>query len=116
MTDEGPEANCPWVGPASDEYRAVCVFAEQPGSPKCDAPATVHIRVADGTYGEVSLASCDRHASIARATAPVVAEHTYEGFCDFPASVWVGNPSRCVLDDSGEEPALKALAFAQGRA
>lgn len=58
----------PWVGAPSDEYRAVCLYSEKPGSPYCHDPATLHVKVEDATYGEVALATCDTHAPIARAS------------------------------------------------
>lgn len=108
--DQEPRRDAPWVGPESDDYRAVCLYAPVPGAPRCDDPATAHILVADEKYGTVSLVACDRHASTARAAAPVVDEHRHEGVCGFPSTLWMANPSRCVLDDSGEEPALVARA------
>jgi hypothetical protein len=100
----------PWVGAPSDEHRAVCVYADEPGSPYCHKPATRHIRVEDATYGEVALASCDTHAPIARASGRFVEEHTYEGFCGIAGTIWVNNS--CVLDISGQEPARAQLAEA----
>jgi hypothetical protein len=92
----------PTVGPESDEYRAVCVFAPMPGEPQCSEPATRHLRVDDeGAYGEVALAACDSHVPIARATGRLIQEHVYEGVCGFPATIWHEVLNVCVLDDSG---------------
>lgn len=101
-----------WVGEESTEYRAVCVYSRRPGAPKCGAVAAVHVLVNDGTYGVVALASCETHAPLARATAPLVAEHVYEGVCGFPGTLWDDLSNRCVIDESGEEP---LLAFAAAR-
>lgn len=98
----------PWVGPPSDEYRAVCVYAEEPGATQCSAPATLHVKVDDPGYGTAALSTCDQHAPIARGAGQFIEEHTYEGFCDIAGSIWVDN--QCVLDVSGVEPVRRAKA------
>lgn len=97
----------PWVGPPSDEYRAVCVYSDRPSQLQCAEPATLHVKVEDGHYGCVALATCDRHASIARASGRFVEEHIYEGVCGMAGTIWVNN--QCVLDDSGQEPARRTM-------
>lgn len=105
------EPAVPYVGPESDEYRAVCAYSPAPGQPTCDAPATVHVLVDDhAQYGEVGLASCDLHALTARRSGAFVMEHPYEGFCGFPATAWHKPQNVCVLDDTGEEPSLREAA------
>lgn len=100
----------PSVGAESDEYRAVCLYSDRPGSPRCGEPAVLHIGVEDTNYGSVAdygliaLATCSRHAPMARASARFVNEHAFEGFCGFPATRWDMHHNRCVLDDSGQEP------------
>jgi hypothetical protein len=102
----------PWIGEESDEYRAVCVYADQPGQPQCGEPATVHVWSTDSLYGGTMLASCDAHAPTARAAGQFVMEHRYEGVCGFPSTLWDDTVNRCVLDDSGEEPALRDITAA----
>lgn len=103
----------PWVGKPTDEYRAVCLYSPHPGEPRCAAPATVHILVDDATnHGVVALASCDQHSGIARASGVLLMEHPHEGWCGLAGAFWDEAENRCVLDDSGREPALKAHAEA----
>jgi hypothetical protein len=96
----------PWVGEESDEYRAVCVYADRPGQPQCGEPATVHVSSLAARYGYVVLASCATHAPIARSAGQFVMEHRYEGVCGFPSTIWDEQANRCILDDTGKEPAL----------
>ncbi len=91
----------PRVGDASDDYRAACDYSLEPGSPKCENPATRHVRTADSSHGEVALQTCDEHVGIARAAGRFVQEHSFEGFCGFPSSLWIVELNACVLDDSG---------------
>jgi hypothetical protein len=102
----------PRVGAESDEYRAVCVYSEQPGEPKCGQPATTHVRVKDPHYGEVSLVTCARHLPIARAAGKFLQEHKYEGWCGFPASLWNIELNVCLMDDTGVEPVRREHAEA----
>lgn len=97
-----------YVGKESDEYRAVCVYSDRPGAPKCGAPATRHLAVEDAHYGVVALATCDTHLPVARATAPVAGEHDFEGFCGFPGSLFY--LERCDLDGTGPDRMLTASA------
>lgn len=99
-----------YVGPASDEYRAVCVYSDVPGDPQCDRPAVRHVRVVCDEYGEVMLASCSVHLSNARTAGRFVQEHDFEGVCGFPSTLWVTELNICVLDASGEEPAREEQA------
>lgn len=101
----------PSVGPESADYRGTCDYSRRPGDPLCGEPATVHVLAADDVYGVVGLGSCDRHAMIARLAGIMQAEHTYEGYCGFPSTIWHLSLNRCVLDDSGEEPAARAEAM-----
>lgn len=92
----------PWVGePCSDQHTGRCAYAPHPGLPMCGQPATVHLRVTDHVHGLVELAACDRHAPIARAAAPVDAEHPHEWVCGLPGTVWVMPDNRCAIDDTG---------------
>jgi hypothetical protein len=86
----------PSVGVESAEYRSVCVYSAEPGAPQCDEQATVHVRVISLEYGEVCMASCDPHASIARVAGLYRDEHPYAGFCGFPSSLWYA--THCDLD------------------
>jgi hypothetical protein len=95
----------PTVGAPSDEYRAVCDYSHRPDTAQCGQPATRHIRTLSPAWGEVALATCDRHAPIARAAGQFVAEHEYTGVCGFPATVWLDAENVCAIDDSGQEPA-----------
>jgi hypothetical protein len=98
----------PTAGPASDEYRAVCVYIHRHGGPQCDAPATVHVMSDTEQYGVVGFAACDVHARIARAAGRFVMEHPHAGYCGLPGTIWHLELNVCVLDDSGEEPLLTA--------
>lgn len=100
----------PWVGEESDEHRAVCVYSARPGQPPCGAPAIVHVQSIAPRYGYVVLASCAAHAPIARSAGQFVMEHRYEGVCGFPSTIWDDTANRCVLDATGEEPALRGAA------
>lgn len=103
-----PEPTAPFVGEESDEYRAVCAYSPAPGEPKCDAPATMHVMVVDhAQHGRVGLASCDTHLLTARRSGEFVMEHRHEGFCGFPSTCWDMVRNVCILDDTGEEPALR---------
>lgn len=104
------DPNVPRVGLPSTDYRAVCQYSHQPGAPECTNEATVHVATEDAHYGFVCLASCNEHAPIARASGRYVMEHTFEGVCGLPGTLWNEQLNRCVLDDSGEEPALHAHA------
>lgn len=98
MTDE------PRVGAESDEYRAVCVYSRAPGEPQCNATARLHVMVNSAGYGVVMLATCKSHALIARMSGFFLQEHTFEGYCGLPGTLW-SVENKCVLDDSGREPA-----------
>lgn len=91
----------PRVGRESDEYRSVCVYEPEPYAPQCEKRATWHVRVEDKAYGEVALSSCDDHVGLARASGRLVQEHTFDGCCGFPGSLWIIELNVCVLDDSG---------------
>lgn len=101
----------PFVGPETYEYRAVCVYSPLLGDPQCGAPADMHVMVDSAVYGVVALASCKRHAAIARAAGTWLAEHPHTGVCGLPAALWTDG--RCVIDDSGAEPVLEAARAAQ---
>ena len=107
-----PEPIPPQVGPPSDDYRAVCAFSLRPGMPQCEQAATVHVQVVSYQYGPVALASCDQHADVARAADRCVQEHAFEGYCGLPGTLWSPTANRCVLDDSGQEPAVGRVAEA----
>lgn len=95
----------PGVGPASTDYRGVCQYHGPTGhGPPCGEPATVHVRTMSASWGDVSLASCDRHAPIARAAGGFMAEHRHWGVCGLPGTVWADEA--CVIDESGVEPEL----------
>ncbi len=63
-----------------------------------------HVRVEDPRYGEVCLSSCDKHLPVARAAGKFLQEHTFEGWCGFPASLWSPELNVCFVDDTGVEP------------
>lgn len=107
MADERPR-----VGSATDEHRAVCVYSLRAGEPQCGKPATTHVRVRDGHYGEVALATCAQHLPVARSAGEFLQEHAYEGWCGFPASLWHPELNVCFVDDTGVEPVLREHAEA----
>lgn len=95
----------PGVGRPSDDHRAACQYTGLTADgPACGEPATVHILTVATGWGRVALASCDRHAPIARAAGLYEAEHPHRGVCGLPAALWADEG--CVIDDSGVEPAL----------
>lgn len=93
----------PGVGRPSDDHRAACQYTGlTEDGPPCGEPATVHVMTAAWGWGTVSLASCDRHAGIARRAGAYRAEHPHRGVCGLPAALWTDE--ECVIDDSGVEP------------
>lgn len=79
-----------------------CGYAPQPGDPTCSRPATTHFT--DEHWR--GMTSCDQHAPIARAAGSIREHSTTGSACAMPEAMWIeGPPSRCVLDDSGVEPA-----------
>lgn len=90
----------PTVGTESTDYSAACQYSADPAAPQCTEAASLHIRVICLEYGEVSLASCARHASIARATGIYRDEHPFAGFCGLPATLWLGSAG-CDLETVG---------------
>lgn len=102
----------PGVGVPSDDIGGACAFNGPTGNgPCCPLPAVTHVRVISGEWGEVALAACDNHADIARRAGRLVAQHTHEGWCGMPGTVWLPE-NRCDIDASGVEPETKALAYA----
>lgn len=75
----------------------------------CGRPASLHIRLRDD-LGYV--AACTEHSGYALASLPAVDWHAWGVWCNMPGALWYPSPvpggadSRCVLDDSAEEPAL----------
>jgi hypothetical protein len=101
----------PFVGEASSEYRAVCAYSPAPGQPTCDNAATVHVMVIDHTqHGRVGLPTCNLHLPTARASGEFLMEHPHRGYCGLPATCWDMVRNVCILDDTGEEPALRGVA------
>lgn len=106
--------SAPRVGPPSDDYRAVCEFSLTRDTPKCGAPATVHVCTTSPEWGTVALATCDEHVDIARQAGHREAEHPYRGVCGMAGTLWTD--AECVIDDSGIEPepsAARALELAR---
>lgn len=87
------------------DHRAICNFAIHPGAPVCADPATLHMLVHHDIHGMLGLASCDDHAHVARQAGNFLMEHRHAGVCGLPASLWDPYRNRCVLDDTGVEPA-----------
>jgi hypothetical protein len=108
----GSSVTQPWVGEPSTEYRPICVYSSSPGHPRCDAPASAHVMVADDRYGVVALTSCGTHAGLARTSGRFIMEHQYEGVCGFPGTLWDEITNRCVLDDSGQSREVRKDALA----
>lgn len=79
-------SNPPRVGDPSDDYRSVCTYSPTPAAPQCTAAAELHVRVISLDWGEVSLATCARHAEIARASGICRDEHPHAGFCGLPGT------------------------------
>ncbi len=69
----------PFVGPP--QVGTGCAYSPDLDGSQCISAATVHIAV-DSSWGVVGLASCDEHASIARASGTPVGEHAYGRACD----------------------------------
>lgn len=98
----------PGVGGPSDEHRAVCEYTGLvEDGPACGEPATVHILTVATGWGRVALASCDRHAGIARRAGLYEAEHPHRSVCGLPGTIWTDE--ECILDDSGVEPVLAGV-------
>lgn len=102
-----PGAFGPRVGPASDEYRAVCGYSDTPAAPLCEAPARWHVLATSEQYGPVTLAACVDHVEIARLAGQFVDEHEFTGVCGLPGTRWSFEDDACVIDDSGVEPELE---------
>jgi hypothetical protein len=98
--------SAPGVGGPSDEYRAICQFTGLTDhGPACGQPAQVHILTVATGWGLVALASCGRHAGVARRAGAYQAEHLHAGVCGLPGVVWTNEA--CVIDASGVEPELR---------
>jgi hypothetical protein len=72
----------------------------------------MHLRTYDPAYGAVALATCTEHLPIARAAGEFLQEHTYDGWCGFPASLWNVEQNVCLIDATGIEPARHTYAEA----
>jgi hypothetical protein len=96
----------PHIGAASDEYRPVCLYSPRPGLAECGLLATRHVLTEDGRYGTVALPTCEDHAPVARLAGSLLAEHSFEGWCGFPSTIWHEALNICLLDDSAEEPSV----------
>ncbi len=96
----------PGVGGPTSDHRAVCAYTGSvPDGPTvCNAAATRHLMVQSPAWGVVGLLACDAHLRIARAAGIVLGEHEFMGLCGLPGTAWTDE--RCVIDDSGLEPAL----------
>lgn len=96
----------PRLGPEDDDHRAACGYSLRPGAPRCTNPAQVHLMVRRERDGyECVLATCLHHFEIAKAAATVIDRHAHRGVCGLPGTVWSLDLLRCVIDDSGQEPA-----------
>lgn len=104
----GLAATGPRIGPEDTEYRGLCGHMAEPGAPRCQDPAEVHLLVEHPDGYQTELATCLAHFAIAKAAAPVIDRHVYRGVCGLPGSVWSLALLRCVIDDSGVEPSLAA--------
>lgn len=69
----------PFVGPP--QLGTGCSYSADLDSAQCDSTAAVHVAV-KSTWGVVGLASCEQHASIARASGTPVGEHAYTAACE----------------------------------
>lgn len=93
-------SNEPWIGDVNEGPRGGCCYADKPGDPECRNPATVHILSESAIHGQVTLPTCDRHASTARAAGPVLGEHPYGSACQ-GAAVWWRFDGCVPVSDSG---------------
>lgn len=95
----------PRLGPEDVEPRAICGYSDDEQAPRCQDTAEVHlyVRMADGF--ETLLAACLRHLPVAQLVGTVLDRHRHWGVCGLPGTVWSFALLRCVLDDSGQEPA-----------
>lgn len=89
-----------------EDRTAVCTFAiaETDPRPRCTNPATRHVALLAADLVSLhTIAACDEHVETARDAAGehFVQEHTHQGWCDLPGSLWSFDLNACVLDDSG---------------
>ncbi|MGH6657592.1 MAG: hypothetical protein ACRDVE_20595 [Actinocrinis sp.] len=99
------EPHGPRLGPEDTDIRGICGYALAPDAPRCQRPAEIHLCSQHPEGFPVQIASCLEHFENAKAAAPVIDTHPYQGVCGLPASLWSVELRRCVIDDSGEEPA-----------
>lgn len=74
----------PFVGPP--HLGDGCAYSPDLDAAQCTNAATVHVAV-ESAWGVAGLASCDEHASIARASGTSISEHAYGPQCD-DAQCW----------------------------
>ena len=79
----------PWIGDKSWIQRGVCDFTPHEGEPICGAMAIVHVLSESAIHGEVQLASCDRHAPVARLAGRMLDEHPYDSTCRAGQCLWL---------------------------
>lgn len=105
----------PFVGPVLEgmaAYELTCRYAPSAHELTiCGRPSIVHLRM-PGVYAngcELGTSACDEHAPWARHIGFSDEHPTAGSACAMPGSIWMnGPPSRCELDDSGQEPVLTA--------
>jgi hypothetical protein len=100
----------PHVGGPADPMDAAdggCLFhGRSMADPRCPKPATKHLMIRGPGHGVISVATCAEHEPIARASGIVLREHQHDAVCGWPGAIWLRPPeNRCVLDESGVEPA-----------
>lgn len=108
-------SDLPRLGPEDAEYLGTCGFSAGPGAPRCQDPAEVHLlirTVRGGADYEAALPTCLGHYAVALAVGEVVDRHRHAGVCGLPGVIWDFDLLCCRIDDSGQEPKLRALADA----
>ncbi|MFC0626149.1 hypothetical protein [Kribbella deserti] len=96
----------PWIGDAATNDHGGCryalnEFAAAEDIRRCGAPATVHIMSESAMHGLVSLASCEKHADIARAAGAYVGEHRFGPNCAGVETVFGADGCDVVAESGG---------------
>lgn len=102
----------PHLGPPRvDQHARTCGFSFDLNSPKCGAPATVHIAASVRDDGVLAaLSACDAHATVARLAGNHVMEHPYAGNCSMPGTVWNFRENRCTVSELDRARVIDAHA------
>jgi hypothetical protein len=88
--------------PKWGEYVAGCGYTEgRAWGNSCGGTPVLHMILRDG---QGFAAACDRHIPAAVEALDPLDKHDWGVWCDTPGAMWMGDPSRCELDGSGERP------------